>query len=36
MNEIFLTLGIESWKPVLAALVLPPMPFLVLILVGWC
>ena len=27
-------LGIESWKPVMAALVLPPVPFLVLILIG--
>lgn len=27
-------LGIESWKPVLAALVLPPVPFLVLTLIG--
>ena len=27
-------LGIESWKPVLAALVLPPFPFLLLTLVG--
>ena len=34
MNEIFLGLGIESWKPVLTALVLPPVPMLVLVLVG--
>jgi uncharacterized SAM-binding protein YcdF (DUF218 family) len=34
MNEIFLTLGIESWKPLISALVLPPVPFLVLVLVG--
>lgn len=34
MNEIFLSLGIESWKPVLAALLLPPVPWLVLVLVG--
>ena len=34
MNEHFLTLGIESWKPVLTALLLPPVPFLLLILVG--
>ncbi len=27
-------LGIESWKPVLAALLLPPVPFLLLTLVG--
>lgn len=34
MNEIFLQLGIESWKPLLATLLLPPIPFLVLILAG--
>ena len=34
MNEIFLHLGVESWKPVLTALALPPVPFLVLIIVG--
>jgi uncharacterized SAM-binding protein YcdF (DUF218 family) len=34
MNEIFLTLGIESWKPVISALVLPPLPLLLLILAG--
>ena len=34
MNDIFLTLGMESWKPVFTALLLPPVPFLVLILVG--
>ena len=34
MNEIFQTLGIESWRPVLAALLLPPVPWLVLVLVG--
>ena len=34
MNEIFQSLGIESWKPVLAALLLPPVPLLVLVLVG--
>ena len=27
-------LGIESWKPVIAALLLPPVPFLVLTLIG--
>jgi uncharacterized SAM-binding protein YcdF (DUF218 family) len=27
-------LGIETWKPVLAALLLPPVPFLVLLLLG--
>lgn len=34
MNDLFLTLGIESWKALLAALLLPPVPFIVLVLVG--
>jgi uncharacterized SAM-binding protein YcdF (DUF218 family) len=34
MNDIFLTLGIESWKPLLTALVLPPVPMLLMVLVG--
>ena len=34
MNDIFLTLGIEAWKPVVGALLLPPLPLLLLILVG--
>lgn len=34
MNEIFLTLGIEAWKPTLSALLMPPVPFLVLVVVG--
>jgi uncharacterized SAM-binding protein YcdF (DUF218 family) len=34
MNELFLTLGIESWKPVVSALMLPPVPMLVLVLAG--
>lgn len=34
MNEIFFTLGIESWKPYLSALLLPPVPLLLLILAG--
>ena len=34
MNEIFLTLGIESWKPAMTALLLPPVPLLVMVLVG--
>ena len=34
MNDLLLTLGIESWKPLLAALVLPPVPFVLLILAG--
>lgn len=34
MNGLLTLLGIESWKPVLAALLLPPLPFFLLILVG--
>ena len=34
MNSFFVTLGLEAWKPVLAALLLPPVPFLLLTLVG--
>lgn len=34
MNSVFILLGIESWKPVLAALLLPPVPFLLLMLIG--
>lgn len=34
MNSLFASLGIESWKPVITALVLPPVPFLLLVLVG--
>lgn len=34
MNSLFALLGIEAWKPVLAALVLPPVPWLVLVLIG--
>lgn len=34
MNEIFLSLGIESWKPVLSNLLLPPVPLLLLLLAG--
>ncbi len=34
MNSLFILLGIESWKPVLTALLLPPVPLLVLMLVG--
>ena len=34
MNELFVTLGIESWKPVLGNLLLPPVPLLLLVLVG--
>jgi uncharacterized SAM-binding protein YcdF (DUF218 family) len=34
VNDIFQSLGIESWKPMLAALLLPPVPLLVLVLLG--
>jgi uncharacterized SAM-binding protein YcdF (DUF218 family) len=34
VNELFLNLGIESWKPVLSSLLLPPVPLLLLVLVG--
>ncbi|MEY4564855.1 MAG: hypothetical protein RLZZ618_4132 [Pseudomonadota bacterium] len=34
MNAFLSLLGIESWKPILGALALPPVPFLLMILVG--
>lgn len=34
MNSLFAEFGIESWKPLVSALVLPPAPFLLLVLVG--
>jgi uncharacterized SAM-binding protein YcdF (DUF218 family) len=34
MQELFLTLGLEGWKPLVSTLVLPPVPFLVLVLAG--
>jgi uncharacterized SAM-binding protein YcdF (DUF218 family) len=34
MNGLLTLLGIESWKPILSALVLPPVPLLLLILIG--
>ena len=34
MNSLFLTFGIEAWKPVLTALLLPPVPLLLLMLIG--
>ena len=34
MNELLLTLGLEGWKPLLATLVMPPVPFLLLTLAG--
>jgi uncharacterized SAM-binding protein YcdF (DUF218 family) len=34
VNSFFILFGIESWKPVLTALILPPVPLLLLILIG--
>ena len=34
MNEIFFSLGIEGWKPFMGAILLPPLPLLLLVLVG--
>jgi uncharacterized SAM-binding protein YcdF (DUF218 family) len=34
VNQLFVLLGIESWKPVLTALLLPPVPLIVVMLVG--
>ena len=34
MNQLLLSLGIEGWKPAFTALVLPPLPFLLLVVVG--
>ena len=34
MNGLLTLLGIESWKPVLTALVMPPLPFFLLLLIG--
>jgi len=34
MNDLILTLGLEAWKPVLSTLVMPPVPLLLLVLVG--
>jgi uncharacterized SAM-binding protein YcdF (DUF218 family) len=34
VNQLFVLLGIESWKPVLTALMLPPVPLIVLMLIG--
>lgn len=34
MNDLFVMLGLQSWKPVLAALVLPPIPWLLMMVVG--
>lgn len=34
VNDLFVLLGIQSWKPILTALVLPPVPWMLLMLVG--
>lgn len=34
MNDLFVLLGIQSWKPVLTALALPPVPWILLMLIG--
>jgi uncharacterized SAM-binding protein YcdF (DUF218 family) len=34
MNDILYALGAESWKPLLTGLVLPPVPLLVIVLLG--
>jgi uncharacterized SAM-binding protein YcdF (DUF218 family) len=34
MNGLLTLLGIESWKPVITALVMPPLPFFLLLLIG--
>ncbi len=35
MNDAFATLGLLDWKPLITALVLPPVPWLLLLLLGW-
>lgn len=34
MNELLVSLGLQAWKPVLGALLLPPVPFVAMILAG--
>jgi uncharacterized SAM-binding protein YcdF (DUF218 family) len=34
VNDLFVLLGIQSWKPILTAVALPPVPWLLLMLVG--
>ena len=34
MNDLFIRLGVEAWKPLLTVLVLPPVPLLLLVLWG--
>jgi len=34
VNSLFVSLGIQSWKPLFTALLLPPVPLLMLLLIG--
>ncbi len=34
MNDLLLALGLEGWKPLIGAFILPPVPFVLLVLVG--
>ena len=34
MNELLLWLGVDAWRPIASALLLPPVPFLLAVLVG--
>ncbi|HRD86601.1 MAG TPA: YdcF family protein [Rubrivivax sp.] len=34
MNQLFLMLGLETWKPLITAMLLPPVPFLLVMLIG--
>lgn len=34
MNDIVQALGLESWKPALTALIMPPVPLLLMVLIG--
>jgi len=34
VNDLFVSLGIEAWKPVIGALLLPPVPFVLMVLIG--
>lgn len=35
MNELFTTFGLLDWKPLVSALLLPPVPLLLLLLLSW-
>lgn len=34
LNSLFVLFGIESWKPILTALILPPVPLIAMMLIG--